>query len=80
MGYKAGFKFAGQNETSFNAHIFASKEEASIAGHELMSRWILPIGFDIVEVDAEPNAIIQNGRPIGMVKQDNDEDYTGELS
>ena len=80
MGYKAVFKFAGQNETSFNAHIFASKEEASIAGHELMSRWILPIGFDIVEVDAEPNAIIQNGRPIGMVKQDNDEDYTGELS
>ena len=80
MGYKAGYEFAGQAELSFNAHVFATREEANIAGLELMGRWLLPIGIQIIKVDGEPNAIIQNGKPIGMVKQDNDEDYTGELS
>ena len=80
MGYKAGYEFAGQPNLSFNAHVFATREEANTAGHELMSRWFLPIGIQIIKVDGEPNAIIQNGRPIGMVKPDNDEDYTGEFS
>jgi len=35
MGYKAGYEFAGQAELSFNAHVFATREEANTAGHEL---------------------------------------------
>jgi len=64
VGYKAGFIFKGQSEVSFNSHVFATMEEAEIAGEELMSRWTLPIAFDIHEVEFEPNAIISNGRPI----------------
>jgi hypothetical protein len=64
VGYKAGFIFKGQSDVSFNNHVFATMDEAEIAGEELMSRWTLPIAFDIHEVEAEPNAIISNGRPI----------------
>jgi len=66
VGYKAGFEFEGQHKLSFNTHVFATREEANTAGNELMSRWFLPIGIQIIKVDTEPNAIIQNGKPIGM--------------
>jgi len=66
MSYKAGFEFTGQSELSFNAHIFATDLEALVAGNELMSRWFLPIGFQVVEVEDEPTAIIQHGRPISI--------------
>jgi hypothetical protein len=68
MSYKAGFEFTGQSELSFNAHVFATEAEATIAGNELMSRWMLPIGFQVIEVDREPTAIIKDGRSIGIYK------------
>lgn len=71
MSYKAGFEFTGQSELSFNAHVFATEAEATIAGNELMSRWFVPIGFQVIEVDMEPTAIIKDGRPIGIIKQTN---------
>ena len=64
MGYKTGFEFTGQREVNFNAHVFATEAEAEMAGNELMSRWFLPIGFQVVQVDSAPNAVIENGRPI----------------
>ena len=66
MSYKAGFEFTGQGELSFNAHVFATEAEATMAGNELMGRWMLPIGFHVVEVEVEPTAVIQDGRPIGI--------------
>ena len=63
-GYKAGMRFSGQAETSFNACVFATRQEADVAGNELMSRWILPIGFEIVQVNEEVNYRIDSGRPV----------------
>ena len=62
--YKAGMRFSGQAEPSFNAQVFATKQEAEIAANELMSRWILPIGFEVIQVNEEVNYRIDNGRPV----------------
>jgi len=64
VGYKAGMRFTGQAETSFNTCVFATRQEADVAGNELMSRWILPIGFEIIQVNEEINYRIDNGRPV----------------
>jgi len=67
MSYKAGFEFTGQSDLSFNAHVFATEAEATMAGNELMSRWFVPIGFQVVEVATRVTAVIQDGRPVGIV-------------
>ena len=66
MSYKAGFEFTGQSDLSFNYHAFATEAEATVAGNELMSRWFVPIGFQVVRVEMEPTAVIQDGRPISI--------------
>ncbi len=62
-GYKAGMKISGESGLSFNACVFATEEEANGAGKELMSRWFVPIGFEVVAVDDAPNYVFENGKP-----------------
>ena len=66
IGYKAGMLFTGKagEEPSFNAQVFATRQEVEVAANELMSRWILPIGFEVVQVNQEVNYRIDNGRPV----------------
>ena len=70
IGYKAGMLFTGKagEEPSFNAQVFATRQEADVAANELMSRWILPIGFEIVQVNQEVNYRIDSGRPVQIDK------------
>ena len=63
MGYKIGYKFNNQEELSFNAQVFESMEDAIVAGDELMKRWILPIGFEVIQSDDVVNYQIVNGKP-----------------
>ena len=64
LGYKAGMFFQGQVEPSFNAQVFATREEVEVAANELMSRWMLPIHFEVIEVDLEGNYRIANGHAV----------------
>jgi len=66
MGFKAGIEFSGQKELNFNQCVFATREEAEIAGDELLSRWFLPDGFKVVEVNEEANYTIVDGKPISI--------------
>jgi len=66
MGFKTGIEFSGQKELHFNQCVFATKEEAEIAGDELLSRWFLPDGFKVVEVDDEANYTIVDGKPVSI--------------
>ena len=70
-GYKVGFEFANQAEPSYNAQVFPTKYQAELAGRELMSRWILPIGFQITEVNQEANYKMESAfnRPV-MIEDD----------
>ena len=63
-GYKAGMLFADQAEPSYNTCVFATSQEADVAGNELMSRWLLPIGFEVLQVNEEVNYRIDSGRPV----------------
>jgi len=47
--YRVGFLIPGEPGHSFNAMVFATKEEAVSHAKELMSRWFIPEGFDIME-------------------------------
>jgi rubredoxin len=69
-GYKAGMLFTGKTgeEPIFNAQVFATRQEADIAGNELVSRWMLPIGFKIVQVNQDINYRIDNGKPVRIGK------------
>jgi len=69
-GYKAGMLFTGKTgeEPIFNAQVFATRQEADTAGNELLSRWMLPIGFKIVQVNQNINYRIDNGKPVRIVK------------
>jgi hypothetical protein len=68
MGFKAGFEFSGQKELSFNACVFATRQEAEIAGDELLGRWFLPDGYNVIEVDEKVNYTIVNGKPKNMAE------------
>jgi len=68
MGFKAGFEFSGEAELSFNACVFATRQEAKIAGDELLGRWFLPDGYKVVEVDEEVNYTIVDGKPKNMAE------------
>ena len=45
--FKYGMTIEGK--TSFNAVVLATREEADNAGRELMSRWFVPTGWEVVE-------------------------------
>ena len=53
MSYKYGMIVEGK--PSFNAVVLATREEADDAARELMSRWFVPTGWEVVEVDAAVN-------------------------
>ena len=53
--YKYGMILKGQAEPSFNAVVLATREEADDAARELMSRWFVPTGWEVVEVDDAVN-------------------------
>jgi len=66
MGFKAGFEFENQKELTFNACVFATRQEAEVAGDELLGRWFLPLGYRVVEVEEEANYTIVDGRPVRL--------------
>jgi hypothetical protein len=51
MGFRAGIKTPGDHDLSFNTVVFATRAEADAYGEELLSRWTLPTGFEVVKVD-----------------------------
>ena len=53
--YKYGMILKGQAEPSFNAVVLATHEEADDAARELMSRWFVPTGWEVVETDDTVN-------------------------
>jgi len=60
VSYKAGFKFKDQDHLSFNALVFATKEECEIYARDLLMRWYVPTGYEIVETEEKPNYKIQD--------------------
>jgi len=62
-GYKAGMIIPGEHGPAFNACVFATIQEANDAASELMSRWFMPTGHIVEEVEAEPNYVFKNGKP-----------------
>ena len=71
MGYKVGYRFNNQEKLCFNAQVFESREDAISAGDELMSRWTLPIGFEVVHSNNAVNYRVVNGKPKRYVICDN---------
>ena len=55
MAYKYGMIFNGQAEPSFNAVVLATHDEADDAAREIMSRWFVPTGWEIIETDDAVN-------------------------
>ena len=53
--FKYGVQMAGESKLSFNAVVFATTEEADLAGRELLSRWFAPIGYEVIETDDAVN-------------------------
>ena len=53
--FKYGMIIKGQAEPSFNAVVLATRAEADDAARELMSRWFVPIGWEVVESDDTVN-------------------------
>ncbi len=53
MSYKYGMIVEGK--ASFNAVVLATHAEAEGAARELMSRWFVPTGWEVVEVDDAVN-------------------------
>ena len=61
MPYKYGVELKGESKLNFSAGVFAKKEEADLAGRELLSRWFAPIGYKVVQTEDEVNyEIIDN--------------------
>jgi len=54
MSYQAGMIIPGETKLGFNGVFYKTKQEAKEAGNELMSRWFVPIGFEIIE---KPDAV-----------------------
>ena len=53
--FKYGVQLAGESKLGFNAVVFATAEEADLAGRELLSRWFAPTGYEVVETDDPVN-------------------------
>ena len=61
MGYKVGMLVPGEPNLVYNGLVFATEAEASASGEELMSRWTMPSGYEVVEVGEEPNYTFTDG-------------------
>jgi hypothetical protein len=60
--FKYGVQLPDQDHLSFNAVVFATAEEAEAGGRELLSRWFVPIAYEVVETEDEVNYHIVNNR------------------
>ena len=60
--FKYGVKLPDQYKLSFNAVVFATAEEAEIGGRELLSRWFVPIAYEVVETEDEVNYRVVNNQ------------------
>ena len=49
--FKYGVQLPDQPKLSFNAVVFATAEEAETGGRELLSRWFVPIAYEVVETE-----------------------------
>jgi hypothetical protein len=63
MPFKVGVRMPREEELSFNSLVFATSEEADAHGSKLLSRWLLPESYEIVEVEDEVTHTIVNGQP-----------------
>ena len=61
-GFKVGMQIPGEAKLSFNGCVFATAEEADGAGSELMSRWYVPVGYEVIAVEDTPNYIFKDGK------------------
>jgi len=66
-GFKAGMIIPGEAKPAFNACVFATTQEADNAANELMSRWFMPTGHIVEEVEAAPNYVFKDGKPQPIV-------------
>ena len=66
MAYKYGVILSGQAKLGFNACAFATRDEADAAGRELLSRWFVPTGYEVIETDEEANYEMVNGQPLRL--------------
>jgi len=60
--FKYGVQLPDQAKLSFNAVVFATAEEAEAGGRELLSRWFVPIAYEVVETEDEVNYRVVNNR------------------
>ena len=61
MSYKYGVHLPGQSNPSFNAVVYATRDEADAGGRELLSRWFMPTGYEVVETDEPATYRITDG-------------------
>ena len=69
MSYKYGMIVEGK--ASFNSVVLATREEADDAGRELMSRWFVPTGWEVVETDDAVNYKFDWDNGLQSLKQEN---------
>jgi hypothetical protein len=60
--FKYGLQLPDQDHLSFNAVVFATSEEAEAGGREILSRWFVPIGYEVVETEEEVTYRIVDNR------------------
>ena len=60
--FKYGVQLPDQPKLSFNSVVFATAEEAEVGGRELLSRWFVPIAYEVVETEDEVNYRVVNNR------------------
>ena len=61
-GFKVWVKLPRENPAT-NACVFATEEEATAAGHELLSRWYVPESFEVRPTDDPVNYTFVDGKP-----------------
>lgn len=57
MSYKAYFEFSSNEEPKTNALVFESNEQTNAYARDLMTRWMMPTGFQIRESEETPNYV-----------------------
>ena len=76
--FKYGVQLPDQAKLSFNAVVFATAEEAEAGGRELLSRWFVPIAYEVVETEDEVNYRVVNNR-IQRLEQPPEEEPINQL-
>jgi hypothetical protein len=76
--FKYGVQLPDQDHLSFNAVVFATAEEAETGGRELLSRWFVPIAYEVIETEDEVNYRVVNNR-IQRLEQPPEEEPINQL-